>query len=63
MATGKALDGKPYAGNPHVAPSQCYGGTSRFDEGGSRTGGNAEAWVSTLHKTAKCRLLSEVEVY
>ena len=33
MATGKALDGKPYAGNPHVAPSQCYGGTSRFDEG------------------------------
>ena len=23
MATGKALDGKPYAGNPHV----------RFDEG------------------------------
>ena len=33
MATGKALDGKPYAGNPHVAPSQCYGGTGRFDEG------------------------------
>ena len=33
MATGKALDGKPYAGNPHVAPSQRYGGTSRFDEG------------------------------
>ena len=33
MATGKVLDGKPYAGNPHVAPSQCYGGTSRFDEG------------------------------
>ena len=24
MATGKALDGKPYAGNPHVAPSQRY---------------------------------------
>ena len=24
MTTGKALDGKPYAGNPHVAPSQCY---------------------------------------
>ena len=33
MATGKALNGKPYAGNPHVAPSQCYGGTGRFDEG------------------------------
>ncbi len=27
MATGKALDGKPYAGNPHV----------RFDEGKSHT--------------------------
>ena len=26
MATVKALTGKPYAGNPHVAPSQCYGG-------------------------------------
>ena len=26
MATVKALKGKPYAGNPHVAPSQCYGG-------------------------------------
>ena len=33
MATGEALNGKPYAGNPHVAPSQCYGGTSRFDMG------------------------------
>ena len=22
-----------YAGNPHVAPAQCYGGISRFDEG------------------------------
>ena len=22
-----------HIGNPHVAPSQCYGGTSRFDEG------------------------------
>ena len=33
MTTGKALNGKPYAGNPHVAPSQCYGGTGRFDEG------------------------------
>ena len=31
--TGKALNGKPDAGNPHVAPSQCYGGTGRFDEG------------------------------
>ncbi len=29
MTTGKALNGKPYAGNPHVAPSQCYGGTGR----------------------------------
>ena len=61
MTTGKALNGKPYAGNPHV----------RFDEGGSRimhrrsfasegtlpkatrrarkrVRGNAEAWVSTL---------------
>ena len=38
MATEKVLEGKPYAGNPHV----------RFDEGGSRIGGNAEAWVSTL---------------
>ena len=33
MTTGKALNGKPYAGNPHVAPLQRYGGTSRFDEG------------------------------
>ena len=33
MTTGKTLKGKPYAGNPHVAPSQRYGGTSRFDEG------------------------------
>ena len=24
MTTGKALNGKPYAGNPHVAPSQCH---------------------------------------
>ena len=32
MATGKALNGKPYAGNPRVAPLQCYGATSRFDE-------------------------------
>ena len=33
MTTGKALNGKPYAGNPHVAPSPCYGGTGRIDEG------------------------------
>jgi len=33
MITGKALDGKLYAGNPHVAPPQCYGVTGRFDEG------------------------------
>ena len=31
--TNAALRGKPDAGNPHVALSQCYGGTSRFDEG------------------------------
>ena len=40
MAIGKALSGKSYAGNPRV----------RFDEGGSRTGGNAEARGSTLRK-------------
>ena len=33
MTIGKALDGKPCAGNSHVAPSQCYGGTCRFAEG------------------------------
>ena len=33
MTAGKALNGKAYAGNPHVAPSQRYGGTGRFDEG------------------------------
>ena len=33
MSTRKAFDGKPYSGNPHVAPSQSYGGTGRFDEG------------------------------
>lgn len=33
MATGKALVEEPYAGDPHVAPSQCYSGTGRFDEG------------------------------
>jgi len=32
MTTGKAVDGKPYAGNPHVTPSQCYGVTCRFDK-------------------------------
>ena len=31
--TNAALRGKPDAGNPHVAPLQCYGGTGRFDEG------------------------------
>ena len=31
--TNAVLRGKPDAGNPHVAPSQRYGGTSRFDEG------------------------------
>ena len=31
--TNAALQGKPDAENPHVAPSQRYGGTSRFDEG------------------------------
>ena len=30
VTTGKALDGNPYAGNSHVAPSQCYGGTDQF---------------------------------
>ena len=35
MTTGKALNGKPYAGNPHVAPSQCYGGTGRLPRRGS----------------------------
>ena len=29
MATGEVLDGKPDAGNPRVAPLQCYGGTNR----------------------------------
>ena len=33
MTAGNALNGKPYTGNPHVAPSQCYGGTGPFDEG------------------------------
>ena len=45
MAIGKALNGKSYAGNPRV----------RFDEGGSRTGGNAEAWGSTLRKESVFR--------
>ncbi len=45
MATGKALDGKPYAGNPHV----------RFDEGhvtrkNAFAGGNGE---STMHITKR----------
>ena len=31
--TNAVLRGKPDAGNPHVAPSQRYGGTSRFDGG------------------------------
>ena len=30
--TNATLRGKPDAGNPHVAPSQCYGGTGRFEE-------------------------------
>ena len=38
MTTEKARDGKPCAGNPHV----------RFDKGGIRIGGNAEAWVFAL---------------
>lgn len=29
----RAKAGGPYAGNPYVAPSQCYGVTSRFDVG------------------------------
>ena len=33
MTNRRSLDGTPYAGNPHVAPLQCYGGTGRFDEG------------------------------
>ena len=33
VTTGKALDGKPHAVSPRVAPSQCYGVTGRFDEG------------------------------
>ena len=32
MTTWNELDGMPYAGNPHVAPSQCHGVASRFDE-------------------------------
>ena len=33
MSTGKALAGKSYAGNPHVASSQCCGGAGRsYDE-------------------------------
>ncbi len=33
MTTRNTLDGKPYAENPHVAPLQCHGVTSQFDEG------------------------------
>jgi len=33
MSTGKTFNGTPCTGNPHVAPSQCYGVTSRFREG------------------------------
>ena len=29
-AKGKVLNGKPYAGNPHVVHSQCYGSTDLF---------------------------------
>ena len=36
MITEKVFAGKPYAGNPYVW----------FDGGGSRTGGNAEAWTA-----------------
>ena len=32
MTKRKALDGKAYAGNPHVTPSQCHGDIGRFDE-------------------------------
>ena len=28
----KVMQVRPYAGNPHVAPPQCYGATSRFEE-------------------------------
>ena len=55
MTTGKALKGKPYAGNPHVAPSQCYGGTSRFDEG-EVASCTAEASLRRVH----CRRQPEV---
>ena len=33
MTTVKALNEKPYAGNPHVALLRGYDDTSRFDEG------------------------------
>ena len=38
----KIMQGKPHAVNSQVAPLQCCGVTSQFDEGGFRTG-NAEA--------------------
>ena len=46
MATEKTLDGKPYAGNPHVAFSQCYGVADRFDD------------VETASATPSRRILS-----
>ena len=46
MATVKALKGKPYAGNPHVAPSQCYGGRAALVAAILACG---EAALSSLH--------------
>ena len=54
MATGKALNGKPYAGNPRVAPPQCHGAASRFDE---EAGASCTAGVS-LRRT-HCRMQPE----
>ena len=43
-----ARDAKPTAGNPHVTPSQCYGGTCRFDEGKVARCGLAALLVTVL---------------
>ena len=66
MTTEKALNGKPYAGNPHVrfdegevAPCTAEASLRRVHcrrqpEGRKRVRGNAEAWVSTLHSDYAC---------
>ena len=45
MATGKAHNGMPYAGNTSITPLRRYGGTGRFDGGNATlTMPNAKGW-------------------